>query len=93
MILISDAYSEIASMAAPRGMQAWLWEVQPRDSEAPLIGLGVSDAEYRARAALEDTLERYHDDAAYGIMHGPKCIKWRCTRGIHGGFVWRLTPR
>jgi hypothetical protein len=82
-----DAYTEIARLLGPRPVRPWLWTVVPKMAGKSSVGLGVSDSEARARAAVEDIMAKYPGAAAFGALEGP-ATKERCLRNANGGFTW-----
>ena len=82
-----DAYTEIARLLGPRPVQPWLWSVVPKAADRASVGLGVSDSEDRARAAVEEIMARYPGMAAFGALEGP-AVRERCLRNTRGGFTW-----
>lgn len=82
-----DAYTEIARLLGPRPVRPWLWSVVPKAADKASVGLGVSDSETRARAAVEDIMAKYPATAAFGALEGPT-TRERCLRNARGGFTW-----
>lgn len=82
-----NAYREIAALLVRRGVRPYVWNVVDHVADAPSVGLGVSDAEDKAKAAVEETMTRYRDHAAFGVLEGP-AARERCLRNNHGGYTW-----
>lgn len=83
----ASAYREIAALLVRRGVRPYVWNVVDHVANAPSVGLGVSDAEDKAKAAVEETMTRYQEHAAYGVLEGPAAREC-CLRNNHGGYTW-----
>lgn len=86
-----DPYTEIARLLGPRGVRPWIWSVVPKVADRAAVGIGVSDSETRARAAVEDIMSRYPQSAAFGALEGPD-TRERCLRSTSGKFTWVSCP-
>lgn len=82
-----DAYTEIARLLGPRRKRPWIWSVVPTVAAEATTGLGISDNETHARAAVEEIMTRYPNRAAFGVLEGPSARE-RCLRNRQGGLTW-----
>jgi hypothetical protein len=70
-------------------LDGWVWTVYPRTSSDPVVAIGHSGTEDRAKAAAEhEMLSR--PNAPFAIVIGPRGEHETGTRTRDGGFHWRL---
>lgn len=68
----------------------WIWTVYPRSSDAPMVALGHSGREERARAEVEKSLGENTQLSSFGIVIGPGGRQDVCRRTVtEGEFSWR----
>lgn len=71
--------------------RGWAWEVHPVNTGSVIVANGQSGSEDKARAYVEDTLDR-EAGAAWGMVLGPAGQNDVCRRGQETGtFVWKPT--
>jgi hypothetical protein len=68
---------------------AWVWEILPRSSTMPMVAMGITDKEDKARRQVEAIVLDEHDTAAYGLLITPAGHHEACLRTRDGGTHWK----
>lgn len=85
-----ERLAEIGSGGAlPDEPPGWIWTVYPVRSADPMVAVGHSGNQPKARAAVEKVLLSPDANGAFGVVIGPDWTQDYCRRSADGGFAWR----
>jgi hypothetical protein len=67
-------------------LPGWIWTVYPPHSSDPMVEVGHSANEARARRRAEEGLAK---NGAFAVVIGPRGEQMVCRRNTNAGFHWR----